>query len=86
MVYRWGESPGVSWLVLHVQEIKELLRRWKGGGGATALLPNSKGRRWREDKDAGGKNSGEKKKKKKRQREIRNEEKIGKRAIREGKQ
>lgn len=86
MVYRWGESPGVSWLVLHVQEIKELLRRWKGGGGgATALLPNSEGRRWREDKDAGGKNSGEKKKKK-RQREIRNEEKIGKRAIREGKQ
>lgn len=84
MVYRWGESPGVSWLVLHVQEIKELLRRWKGGG-ATALLPNSEGRRWREDKDAGGKNSGEKKKKK-RQREIRNEEKIGKRAIREGKQ
>lgn len=53
----------MSWLVLHVQEIKELLRRWKGGG-ATALLPNSEGRRWREDKDAGGKNSGEKKKKK----------------------
>lgn len=52
----------MSWLVLHVQEIKELLRRWKGG--ATALLPNSEGRRWREDKDAGGKNSGEKKKKK----------------------
>lgn len=36
MVYRWGESPGVSWLVLHVQEIKELLRRWRGGGYCTA--------------------------------------------------
>lgn len=36
MVYRWGESPGVSWLVLHVQEIKELLRRWKGGSYCTA--------------------------------------------------
>lgn len=57
------------------------------GRGAVALLPNREGRRWREDKDAGGKTvEREKKKKKKQQKEIRNEEKIGKRAIREGKQ
>lgn len=84
MVYRWGESPGVSWLVLHVQEIKELLRRWRGGGYCTASKQRGEkveGRQRRRRKK-----QWREKEKKKWQKEIRNEEKIGKRAIREGKQ
>lgn len=85
MVYRWGESPGVSWLVLHVQEIKELLRRWKGGGGLLHCFQTARGEGGGKTKTQAEKTV-ERKRKKKRQREIRNEEKIGKRAIREGKQ
>ena len=58
------------------------------GRGAVALLPTSEGGGWGGGKEEGGRREegGSKKKKKKRQKEIRNEEKIGKRAIREGKQ
>lgn len=48
----WDKSPRVSGLVIHVQEIKKLLSRWKG---LLHCFQTARGRRWGEDKGAGGK-------------------------------